>query len=170
MFDIVGGKIVMDADSLAIPPFKAYLDKHKDREKALKEIEYTIWLHKWNSDYLAYNPDVRASIIKQDVFGSSNYPITKDMEELAIRFNEFQLTPLTRFYKDAEISLEYVRDCLHNAKELNMDPEKVVKMLEKADKISTSLENLKTKAMAEQSNTGRVKGGGRTGHYELPRK
>lgn len=170
MFDIIGGKVVMDADSLAIPPFKSYLEKHKDKAKALKEIEYVIWLYKWNTPYLSYDPDVRASIVKIDVFDSEKYPITKELEELTVRYEEFQNTPLIRFYKAAEESLEYLRDCLKNARKDQMDPEVVAKLMEKTGKISTSLEQLKERAVAEQQETGRVKGGGKTGHYELPRK
>ena len=55
MFDIQGDKIVLSTEDLAIPPFKDYYNSHKDKAKALKEIEYIIWLYKWDSPYLAYD-------------------------------------------------------------------------------------------------------------------
>jgi|WetSurMetagenome_2_1015567.scaffolds.fasta_scaffold968655_2 hypothetical protein len=55
MFDIQGDKIILSTDDLAIPPFKEYYNNSKNKAKALKEIEYIIWLYKWDSPYLAYD-------------------------------------------------------------------------------------------------------------------
>lgn len=170
MFDIVGGKVVLDADSLAIPPFKKFLENSKNEAKALKEIEYMVWLYKWNTPYLAYDPDVRASIVSKDIFGVELYHESEELKSIIKRFDEFQNTVLIRFYKSAEAGVEYVNAQLAKAEENQMDPEKVVKLVERADKITTSLENLKARAVAEQSNSGRIKGGGKAGYYELPRK
>ena len=40
MFDIQGGKLKLNTEDLAVPPFKDYYNKAKDKSKALKEIEY----------------------------------------------------------------------------------------------------------------------------------
>jgi len=62
----------------------------------LKEIEYVIWLHKWNSPYEAYPADKRAAIVAKDVFKDERYVPTAGVKELAKRFIEFQETPGTR--------------------------------------------------------------------------
>lgn len=170
MFDVVGGRVVHDKESLGIPPFKNHLNNSKDKEQALKEIDYVVFLYKWNSDYKAYAPDVRASIISKDVFGNANYKPSKQVEELIVRFNEFQMTPLTRLYNSAEDALEYLTFELGNARANCMDLELTAKLLEKVDKISKSIESGKARAMSEQQDTGRVMGGGTIGHYEIPRK
>ncbi len=60
MFDIKGDKIVLATEDLAIPPFKDHYNNAEDKDLALKEIEYVIWLYKWNTPYEAYPEKVRA--------------------------------------------------------------------------------------------------------------
>jgi len=60
MFDIRGSKITLNTDDLAIPPFKDYYNNAKDKNKALKEIEYIIWRYKWNTPYEAYPENERS--------------------------------------------------------------------------------------------------------------
>ena len=60
MFDIKGSKILLNTDDLAIPPFKDHYNNAKDKAQALKEIEYVIWLYKWNTPYEAYSEKERA--------------------------------------------------------------------------------------------------------------
>lgn len=50
MFDIQGNRIILSTDELAIPPFrKEYYNNSTNKELALKEIEYVIWLYRWNN-------------------------------------------------------------------------------------------------------------------------
>ena len=49
MFDIQGNKIILKTDELAIPPFKDYYNNAKDKQEALKKIEFIIWRYKWNT-------------------------------------------------------------------------------------------------------------------------
>jgi len=60
MFDIQGEKIKMNLDDLSVPPFREYYNNAKDKAYALKEIEYIVWLYKWNSPYTAYSERERA--------------------------------------------------------------------------------------------------------------
>ena len=60
MFDIIGGKISLNTQDLAIPPFKDHYNGAKDKNKALKEIEYVVWLNRWNTPYEAYPLETRA--------------------------------------------------------------------------------------------------------------
>jgi hypothetical protein len=96
MFDIKGDKISLNTEDLAVPPFKNYYNEAKDKSLALKEIEYIVWLHKWNTPYEAYPIDQRASIVAKDVFKDEKYVPTAEVKELAKRFIEFQETPGTR--------------------------------------------------------------------------
>ena len=89
MFDIQGGKIKLSTEDLAIPPFKDYYNEAKDKSLALKEIEYVIWLHRWNTPYEAYPVETRASVVAKDVFRDEKYKPTSAVQELAKRFNEF---------------------------------------------------------------------------------
>ena len=90
MFDIRGNKILLNTDDLAIPPFKNYYNEAKDKSLALKEIEYIVWLYKWNTPYEAYPENKRASIVGKDVFNDENHKPTEKVKELIKRFQEFQ--------------------------------------------------------------------------------
>ena len=89
MFDIKGNKISLSPEDLAVPPFKDHYNNAKDKSLALKEIEYIIWLYKWNTPYEAYPIETRASTVAKDVFGDDKYIPSEDVKTLAKRFIEF---------------------------------------------------------------------------------
>ena len=80
MFDIKGDKISLSTEDLAIPPFKDYYNGAKDKSLALKEIEYVIWLYKWNTPYEAYPLEKRASVVGKDVFQDEKYVPTAELK------------------------------------------------------------------------------------------
>lgn len=169
MFDIQGNKIRLDADALAIPPFKDYYEESKDKALALKEIEYVIWLHKWNTPYEAYPVDQRASIVAKDVFKDENYEPSEKLRELAKRFNEFQETPGTRLLSASQMAAEGLIAALNDYSRNSMDIDtaiKVTRILKDVGNIVKSLDIAMKQAKAEQIEFGRVKGGGVIGLYE----
>ena len=42
MFDIQGNKIQLKTEDLAIPPFKDFYNKSKDKQDAIKKIEFIL--------------------------------------------------------------------------------------------------------------------------------
>lgn len=82
MFDIQGNKIVLSTEDLAIPPFKDYYNNAEDKPQALKEIEYVIWLYKWNTPYEAYPEKERAEKIGKDLFGVDGFKPSDSLREL----------------------------------------------------------------------------------------
>ena len=86
MFDIQGDKIRLSTEDLAIPPFKDHYNNAKDKGQALKEIEYVVWLHKWNTPYEAYPSNQRASIVAKDVFKDKEYIPSDEVKALEKRF------------------------------------------------------------------------------------
>ena len=49
MFDIIKNKIQLSTDDLAIPPFKDFYNNAKDKQDALKKIEFIVWRYKWDA-------------------------------------------------------------------------------------------------------------------------
>ena len=169
MFDIQGSKIKLDADSLAIPPFKEHFNNAKDKAKALKEIEYVVWIHKWNTVYEAYPASIRASVVAKDVFGDQNYTPSQQVEELANRFIEFQETPATRLLSASQAAAEGLIAALDDYSSSSMDIDtaiKVTRILKDVGNIVKSLDIAMTQAKREQAETGKIKGGGTIGLYE----
>lgn len=172
MFDIQGDKVKFSPEDLAIPPFKDYYNEAEDKSEALKEIEYVIWLHKWNSPYEAYPVDKRPFIVAKDVFKDENYIPSEKLKELARRFIEFQETPGTRLLTASQMAAEGLITALNDYSRGLMDIDtaiKVTRILKDVGNIVKSLDIAMKQAKAEQLETGRVKGGGTIGLYEMIR-
>lgn len=170
MFDIRGSKIILNTDDLAIPPFRDYYNNAKDKNKALKEIEYIIWRYKWNTPYEAYPENERSQRVAKDVFGLDNYEYSADIENLIKRFNEFQETPGTRLLGASQHAAECITKSLNNlcGEEVDLDTSmKITRILKDVGNIVKSLDIAMKQAKAEQLETGRVKGGGTIGLYEV---
>ena len=169
MFDIQGSKIKLSTDDLAIPPFKDYYNKAKDKSEALKEIEYVIWLYKWNTPYEAYPEKQRASVVAKDIFKDDKYIPSPQLKELAIRFQEFQQTPGTRLLQSSQSAAEGLIETLNQYSEGNMDIDtalKITRILKDVSAVVKSLDIAMKQAKVEQMESGKVKGGGIIGLYE----
>ena len=169
MFDIQGNKVKLSTEDLAIPPFKDHYNDAKDKQQALKEIEYVIWLHKWNTPYEAYPLEQRASVVAKDVFKDEHYVPSERVKELARRFVEFQETPGTRLLNASQTAAEGLIAALNDYSTGLMDIDtaiKVTRILKDVGNIVKSLDIAMKQAKAEQLETGRVKGGGTIGLYE----
>lgn len=171
MFDIQGDKIKFSASDLAIPPFREHYNNSKDKSLALKEIEYIVWLYKWNTPYTAYPEKQRPKVVAKDVFGH-DYTPSADIQKLAERFLEFQETPATRLLSASQSAAEGLVEALTTYSESAMDIDtaiKVTRVLKDVGSIVKSLDLAMKQAKAEQLDSGRVKGGGIIGLYENPK-
>lgn len=169
MFDIIGDKIKFNTEDLAIPPFKDHYNDAKDKTKALKEIEYVIWLHKWNTPYEAYPADQRRTVVAKDVFKDEHYIPSEEVQLLEKRFNEFQETPGTRLLSASQTAAEGLIAALNDYSKGVMDIDtaiKVTRILKDVGSIVKSLDIAMKQAKAEQLEYGKVKGGGTIGLYE----
>lgn len=128
MFDIKGDKISLNTEDLAIPPFKDHYNKAKDKSLALKEIEYVIWLHKWNTPYEAYPLETRASVVAKDIFGNDKYTPAEDVQLLEKRFLEFQETPGTRLLSASQTAAEGLITALNDYSKGLMDIDTAIKV------------------------------------------
>ena len=169
MFDIKGDKIVLSTEDLAIPPFKDYYNNAKDKSLALKEIEYVVWLHKWNTPYEAYPEKEREKKVRTDIFSGTEWTPNDSVRELAHRFIEFQETPGTRLLTASRAAAEGLTEALDVYSKDGMDIDtaiKVTRILKDVGNIVKSLDLAMKQAKAEQADAGRVKGGGQLGLYE----
>lgn len=170
MFDIKGDKIVLNTDELAIPPFRDHYNNAQDKFQAIKEIEYIVWRYRWNTPYEAYPEKQRSQRVAKDVFGDENYIPSVEVKQLAERFIEFQETPGTRLLGASQSAAEGLIDALNNysSEALDIDTAiKITRILKDVGNIVKSLDIAMKQAKVEQMETGRVKGGGVIGLYEM---
>lgn len=128
MFDIQGDRVKINVDDLAIPPFRNHYNNAKDKSKALKEIEYVVWLHKWNTPYEAYPAEKRPFVVAKDVFKDENYIPSEDVNELSKRFIEFQETPGTRLLSASQTAAEGLIAALNDYSKGLMDIDTAIKV------------------------------------------
>ena len=172
MFDIKGDKISFSTEDLAIPPFKEHFNNAKNKDQALKEIEYIVWLYKWNTPYEAYPESERAQRVAKDVFKDEKYTPSQEVQQLAKRFVEFQETPGTRLLSASQTAAEGLMTALNEYSKQAMDIDtaiKVTRILKDVGNIVKSLDIAMKQAKVEQLNEGRIKGGGTIGLYETVR-
>lgn len=172
MFDIKGDKIQLNTEDLAIPPFKDHYNSAKDKQQALKEIEYVVWLYKWNTPYEAYPIDKRPFVVAKDVFKNEKYIPSESVKQLAQRFLEFQETPGTRLLSASQTAAEGLIAALNDYSKTSMDIDtaiKVTRILKDVGNIVKSLDVAMKQAKTEQLDSGRIKGGGTIGLYETVR-
>jgi hypothetical protein len=94
------------------------------------------------------------------------------VKELAKRFNEFQETPGTRLLSASQTAAEGLITALNDYSKGLMDIDtaiKVTRILKDVGNIVKSLDIAMKQAKAEQLDSGKVKGGGVIGRYEIPR-
>ena len=170
MFDIQGTKIKLSTDDLAIPPFKDYYNNAKDKSIALKDIEYVIWLYKWNSPYDAYPEKQRASVLGKDLYGDEQFKPSTELKQLGKRFLEFQETPGTRLLAASKKAAEGLIESLESYSQDAMDIDtalKITRILKDVGNIVKSLDTAEKQAKAEQMETGKIKGGGYLNAFEI---
>ena len=170
MFDIQGDRVKLNTEDLAIPPFKDHYNNAKDKGQALKEIEYVVWLHKWNTPYTAYPAKERAQIVAKDVFNNDKYIPSEEVRVLEKRFEEFQETPGTRLLTASQTAAEGLIAALNDYSRTAMDIDtaiKVTRILKDVGNIVKSLDIAMKQAKAEMLETGKIKGGGTIGLYEM---
>ena len=177
LFDIIEGKVVINADELSIPVFKKIYesDKSKGKKDSFDKISYIIFMYKWDSPYMSYiDEEVRDRIVKKDVFGKEDYKLDDLIIQAVQRYRDFQHT----------FSLQFLEQNVEGAKKLmnfykRIDWDEVDKSgkpiyssrdlaanLEKAGGILKSLESLKEQVRREELEISRVKGGNVVDLYE----
>jgi hypothetical protein len=118
----------------------------------LKEIEYVIWLYRWNTPYEAYPASDRASVVAKDVFKDENYIPSDSVHELSKRFLEFQETPGTRLLSASQTAAEGLIAALNDYSKGLMDIDtaiKVTRILKDVGGIVKSLDIAMKQAKAE---------------------
>jgi len=179
LFDIQAGKITINEESLAIPPFKALWDrdKTKSKERATREISFVAFLCDYNSPYFeAYPEDQRIKVLKKDFLGGEDYEPDGFLEAAIERYKEFRETTNTRLLRAAKFGAEKLTDWffgidmdardrdgrpLYTAKEISAN-------LKEIGGIVKSLDMLERQVQKEQLEQSRARGGSDIGDYEIP--
>lgn len=111
LFDIERNRIVPDASILAIPAFKKIWmrDKAKEKEQALKEISYVVFLCDFHSPYRDISDSLKKPLIIKDLFEEGWEP-DKDILKAVDTYKKLQETPSMRLLQSARKTLDKLSD------------------------------------------------------------
>lgn len=177
LFDIEGGKIVLNPNSLFIPEFKEIWDRDKSKDKynATNEIAYIVFMANMSNKnpYNAYSDKDKAAKVLSDT-------IRKEPDEVILkalnRYKEFQNTTNTRLLMGARSAADKLAEYfetidfslvdgygkpIYSARELASN-------LKEVGNIVKSLVLLETQVHREQLEMHAARGGSEIGLYELP--
>lgn len=179
LFDIKGEQVVLNAQVLGIPPFKALYerDKSKGKKQAHKEIAYITFLcdNTIDNHYRGYSIQEREKILKRDFMKDVNYKPDELVVEAIEKFKDLQKTSTSRLYESAldganklagyftNIDFDEVDDdgrALHSAKELAQN-------LAAVGNIVRSLKQLEQVVRQEQQDASTARGGNTISEFEV---
>lgn len=177
LFELIKNQVHVKPYTLLIKEFKDIWDKDTSNTKAsaLMELAYVYFTADYKSVYLAYNPEERDSVIKEDIFGKKvNY--TPDSVVLAgiSKYNDLQQTHTMRLVKSTRNALEelvnYFNGIDFNAKDnrgqVIYKVTDVTKAMGDTARIVDSLEKLEIKIKQELQEAVKARGGEASSLYE----
>lgn len=176
LFDIEGGKVVMNPTILWVPEFRTLWDrdKSKHKEQAVNEISYIVFLHDFRSPYLAYPVGERENRIKKDYFKSADWQPDDTIKAAVAKYKELQTSPISRLLQSAMDTCDKMTDYFngidfkkvdHNGKPIYTLKE-VSSVMKDIGDIVSSLESLKDKVEREHMERGSIRGGSGIGMFE----
>jgi hypothetical protein len=172
------GKIELNVNVLAIPPFDKIWDrdKSKTKDKATMEIKYIVYLCDYNSPYNAFNEREKEIRIKEDFIKDKEWIPDELIIEGIQKYIDLQNTISTRILKSAKIGAEklakYFEDVDFKQLDDNGKPiytaRDLASNLKSVGEIVKSLVNLEKQVKSEQLESSTVRGNSEINDYELP--
>lgn len=174
LFDIIGGKVVIHNDALGIPAFKKVWDADKaDKEMATRYISYIVLKNKYDSPYVqSMDSDDIEPRLKQELFNDKDFKLPKEVIEAEQAYIAFTYTLTLQLLRDAKKKLESVSKYYRESLEDELDEKKVKDILAGMSSLGNtikSLDLLESAVRAEELSNTKVRGGGETNPFELPR-
>jgi hypothetical protein len=178
LFDIKGEEVVLNAQTLGIPPFKELYerDKTKGKRVAFKEISYVTFLCDNTTDnrYRGYSEGEREKVLKRDFIKDITWEPDELILEAIEKFRELQRTPTSKLYESALFganklagyfqnidfdALDEEGKPIHSAKELAQN-------LAAVGNIVRSLKQLEAVVRQEQQDASTARGGSEISEFE----
>ena len=174
LFDILGGKVTIHEEALAIPSFRKVWELDKDKKHAIDVLSYIVLQNKWNSPYVLSitNAEDRAKRLKSQFFNNEKYQLTVDEKIAEDEFNFIQHTYTLDLLQNMRLKLDSISQYYKESLGEELNEKKVKDLLagmEHADKVLAAIENLEDRVKAEESmKTKKVRGDAKINPFELP--
>lgn len=173
LFDIIGGKVVIHENALAIPAFKRIWESDKaDKQHATAILSYIVFKNKWDSPYVLSIPyDQIESKLKEEFLGNTDYELTEDEQKAEDSFIRLQHTRTLDMLDSIRLKLDtfnkYYKDSLLE----ELDEKKIEKYYAGFAKVKdtfVTLDYLEKAVKSGELETSKVKGDAKINLFELP--
>lgn len=173
LFDILGGKVVIHENALAIPSFKRVWDKDKsDKQHATNVLSYIVFKNKWDSPYvLSLNSEELELSLKEEFFGDQHYELSSDEKLAEETFKSLQNTRTLKMLESIRQKLDTFTKYYMDSLEEELDEKKIEKYLSGFAKVKDTyitLDFLEKAVKAGEMDTTKVKGDAKINPFELP--
>lgn len=174
LFDILGGKVIIHENALAIPTFKAIWESDKDKTHATDILSYIVLQNKYNSPYVKtiVDTEVRSKRLKNLFFKDENYELTVEEKIAEDEFIFLQDTATLTMLNNMRLKLDSISKYYKDSLEEELDERKIKDLLAgmtNVGKVIETIEQLEVMVKAEEAvKSKRVKGDAKVNPFELP--
>lgn len=179
IFDINNGEVILTPEALAIPAFKEIWDsdKTKTKEVAEKEIKFVVfYCDSVKSPYKDYPTDERFNILREDIFGDSEWLPNKQVKKAIEVYEDLTETTSSRLLKSAKTATEKLARYFEEVDFSQLDNQgkpvysarELASNLGNVGNIVKSLGALESAVKKEQMESSRVRGGSDINYFEDP--
>lgn len=177
LFDIEGGRLVLNPTNLFIPEFKVLWDRDKSqtKEQATLEIAYVAFMRSMSSKnpYNAYSDKDKKKKVQNDTIRTEPDEL---IEKALNKYQEFQKTTNTRLLLGARSAADKLAGYFERVDFEQLDSygkpvysaRELASNLKEVGNIVKSLVLLENQVQKEQLDQQAVRGGNEIGMYELP--
>ena len=169
LFDIDRGQVVMNPSCLWIPEFKKIWtrDKSKDKDVAVREISYIVFMHSFQSPYQAYSEKDREGKILEDYFKDiPDWEPDKYVQKAIKKYKELQDSVSLRLLRSTKLALETIEAYFENAQPEDIGT--IVRNAKELGNLVQSLDKLEKQVQKEQlDKTSATRGSSEVGLFEI---
>lgn len=171
LFDLLGGKVVIHADFLAIPPIRKYWESTKDKTHANNILTFIILCDYWNSPYVkSMEKEMRETTLKQSILSDVNYTLTPEEQLCRDEYKKISYTRTLKMLDAMRNKIDTISDYYENSLEEELDEKKIQVLLAGMEKVKgtyQTLDFLEKAVKAEEIDNTRVRGNAQVNPYEL---
>lgn len=171
LFDLLGGKVVIHTDFLALPPIKNYWESSKDKKHATDVLTFIILCDYWNSPYVkSMDKEIREETLKQSILGDSAYTLTPEEQACRDEYKRISYTRNLKMLDAMRNKIDTISDYYENSLEEELDEKKIQVLLAGMEKVKgtyQTLDFLEKAVKAEEIDNTKVRGNVQINPYEL---
>lgn len=173
LFDLLGGKVVIHADFLAIPPIKKYWESSKDKNHANNILTFIILCDYWNSPYVkSMDKETREKTLKQSILNNADYTLTPEEQICRDEYKKVSYTRTLKMLNAMRNKIDTISDYYESSLSEELDEKKIQVLLAGMEKVKgtyQTLDFLEKAVKSEELDNTKVRGNVQINAYELDR-